>query len=240
MPDRRKHRGAHPEDQRLFGEQALPALRVAVGELSWLLSRGYASKAALKLVGDRHGLNRRQQLAVRRCTCSDGDRQCRRARCVEMGNLKGRELRLDGFNVLTSLEAALGGGVILHARDGCFRDMASMHGTYRTVEETRPALNMIGCFVEQSGVSHCTWYLDRPVANSGRLRGVMQQEAEAAGWSWEVELVPSPDRILRESGDLVATADSGILDRGVRWINLARAVVEAEVEGAWIVDLSGF
>ena len=65
------------------------------------------------------------------------------------------------------------------------------------------------------------------------------QEAEAAGWSWEVELVPSPDRILRESEDLVATADSGILDRGVRWINLARAVVEAEVEGAWIVDLSG-
>ena len=59
MPDTRQHRGAHPEDGRLFAPEMLPRLRAAVSELSWLLSRGYPARAALKLVGDRHRLKRR-------------------------------------------------------------------------------------------------------------------------------------------------------------------------------------
>ena len=38
--------------------------------------------------------------------------------------------------MLTTIEAALAGGVILAARDGAYRDMASMHGSYRKVAET--------------------------------------------------------------------------------------------------------
>ncbi len=56
MPDRRKHRGPHPEDRRLFAPEALPRLRAAAGDLSWLLSRGYAPESSLKLVGDRYAL----------------------------------------------------------------------------------------------------------------------------------------------------------------------------------------
>ncbi|MEE2935698.1 MAG: DUF5616 domain-containing protein [Planctomycetota bacterium] len=34
---------------------------------------------------------------------------------------------MDGYNVLVSVEAAFGGGVILQGQDACYRDMASMH-----------------------------------------------------------------------------------------------------------------
>lgn len=236
MPDRRRHRGAHPEDSNLFGPDSIAALQVATTELSWLLSRGYPGRAALKLVGDRHGLNRRQQIAVQRCACSDAQQEERNQRRIDREALAGAEVHVDGFNVLTTIEVALGGGVILHARDGCFRDMASMHGTYRKVEETVPALRLVGEFLERSRVRHCTWYLDRPVANSGRLRAAMLAEASR---SWDVEVVPNPDRVLEAVAGVVATADSGILDAAVRWVNLARAVVEERVEGAWIADLRG-
>ena len=239
MADRRKHRGAHPQDRSLFGPRALPELQVATADLSWLLTRGYSSRAALKLVGDRHGLNRRQQVAVQRCACSHGQKQDRAARRVEIDDLEGRHLHLDGFNLLVTLEAALGGGVVLHARDGCFRDMASVHGTYRVVEETVPALRLVGSFLERLGPGRCTWYLDRPVGNSGRLAAAIRQEAEASRCPWDVELVASPDRVLRHAHGVVVTADSCILDRAERWANLARALVETEVEGVWIADLSG-
>lgn len=65
-PDRRQHRGAHPEDARLFAPARLGALRTAVSELSWLAGRDYSMKSALKLVGDRHALDGRQRLAVAR------------------------------------------------------------------------------------------------------------------------------------------------------------------------------
>src|ERR671939_1175079 len=70
-PDRRQHRGAHPADQVMFTPERMPTLRTATAELSWLLSRAYAVRAALKLVGDRHGLTERQRLAVARAACSD-------------------------------------------------------------------------------------------------------------------------------------------------------------------------
>ena len=82
------------------------------------------------------------------------------------------------------------------------------------------------------------WYLDGPVSNSGRLKTLLRETAAAAGWLWEIELVPNPDTILSETDQFVATADSGILDRCRRWVNLARTAIEQFVPDATIVRLS--
>lgn len=154
-----------------------------------------------------------------------------------MGELSGRTLLIDGYNVLTTIEAALAGGIILHARDGCFRDMASMHGTWRKVEETLPAVELIGSFLAGSEVARVVWYLDSPVSNSGRLKTVLRQIAASRNWPWTVELVLDPDQILASADDVIATADSQILDSCKRWINLAREVVEKGVPTASVVEM---
>ena len=237
MPDTRTHRGPHPEDARLFAPEARPQLRDATADLCWLLSRGYVTPSALHLVGDRYRLNARQRTAVARSACSDTDRARRRAHRVEAGDLAAQPLWLDGYNVLTSVEAALAGGVLLAARDGTYRDMASMHGSYRKVAETRPAVDLIGRQIAALGVSECLWYLDRPVSNSGRLKKLIEEMAVAAGWSWRVELVADPDAILAEADEVIATADSAILDRCRAWFNLARETVARHVPEAIVVEL---
>jgi hypothetical protein len=238
LPDRRAHRGADPHDDRDFGAEAWPRLRAAVADLLWLRSRAYAEPSAVKLVGDRYALTERQRKAVRRCACGDDALARRQAHRAGGDDLRGRPLRLDGFNVLTTVEAALGGAVVLAGRDGCFRDLAGVHGTYRKVEETLPAVHLLGAFLAGLGLGPCLWYLDSPVSNSGRLRALILQAAVEQGWAWQVELVFNPDPILAESPDLVATADSAILDRCPRWVNLARAAIEAAVPDARVIDLS--
>src|SRR5690606_13861789 len=167
-------------------------LRAAVGDFSWLLARGYAEVSALKLVGDHFLLTQRQRTAVMRAACSDEALARRHAHQVGREARCGRPLLLDGYNVLPTVEAALAGGFVPMARDGCYRDMASMHGTFRAVEETRPALALVGEFLADCGATPCVWYLDSPVSNSGRLRGAMTALARERGWNWRVELVPSP------------------------------------------------
>ena len=139
LPDTRSHRGPHPEDALLFTAATAVVLRVATDDLCWLLSRGYASSGAIKLVGDRYQLAARQRVAVTRVSCSENDRAGRRTRQTGPETLAGRPLLVNGYNVLTTVEAALAGGVILAARDRTYRDVASMHGSFRRVEETRPA-----------------------------------------------------------------------------------------------------
>jgi len=131
------------------------------------------------------------------------------------------------------------GGVVLIARDSCFRDIASMHGTYRKVEETSAALELVGRSLASRDIASVTWLLDKPVSNSGRLASIIRELAGARGWKWEVEIVFNPDAVLSESPHVVATADSGILDRSVNWLSLARLVVCEHVPDAKIVDVSG-
>jgi hypothetical protein len=237
LPDRRAHRGPDPRDRHAFDPSTWPALREAVADLSWLLGRGYAEPSALKLVGDRLSLTERQRAAVRRCACTGAALLRRRQHRRSLDMLRGGSIHIDGFNVLTTIESALGGGVVLVGRDGCYRDLAGVHGTYRKVEETRPALLLLGKFLADRGLSRALWYLDSPVSNSGRLKGEILEAAREKRWRWEVELVFNPDPILIHSEQTVATADSAILDRCAAWVSLARAVVEAAVPGAFVVDL---
>ena len=92
MPDKRDHRGPDPRDGIAFGPLALPALRGAVGDLSWLLSRGYAPVSSLKLVGDRWSLTERQRKAVGRSACSDDARERRMASPGRNGRVAGKDL----------------------------------------------------------------------------------------------------------------------------------------------------
>ena len=233
MPDSRKHRGPGPEDGRDFGPSAVPPLRAAAGDLAWLLSRGYAEASSLKLVGDRHRLVERQRTAVLRSSCPDEALARRRERCLGADDLRGRSLRVDGFNLILTLESALGGGVVLGGRDGSYRDLAGVHGTYRRVAETQPALELAATWLRARGVAGCHWLLDAPVSNSGRLAALIR----AADPTWTAEVVPDPDRALARPGDPIATADAGILDRCGAWVALSRRIVDDAIPGAFVVDL---
>lgn len=236
MPDTRSHRGPHPDDLERFGPKAHEALRQATVDLCWLLNRGYATPSSLKLVGDRYRLCARQRIAVARCACSDAEAARRETHRVDLDRLQGQPLWIDGYNVLTTVEAALAGGVILAARDGTYRDMASMHGSYRKVAETVPALKLVGRLIAAAGALECRWFLDRSVSNSGRLKQIMETVAANENWSWTVVLVDDPDPLLAETPQIVATADSVILDACSVWVNLARETVTREVPDAWVVQ----
>ncbi|MFL6286682.1 MAG: DUF434 domain-containing protein [Pyrinomonadaceae bacterium] len=237
-PDRRRHRGAHPSDESLFARERLDALRTAVSELSWLLGRGYQMKSALKLVGDRHNLRERQRLAITRAACSDESRAVRLSREVNASETEGAELIVDGFNLVITLEAALGGGVLVLCRDGCVRDLSSVHGSYRTVEETERAVTLAGELISTMRPASVLWLFDSPVSNSGRLAERVRAVARERGWPWEVRAEFNPDRSIVNSERLAVTSDSNVLDGAARWLNLARLVIERHVPHPWLIDLS--
>jgi hypothetical protein len=213
-------------------------LHHAAADLCWLLSRDYVVPSALKLVGDRYQLAVRQRAAVARCACSDAYRAQREVRRVGAERLAGQALWLDGYNVLTTVEVALGGGVILRACDGTYRDIAGMHGTYRKVAETLPALELLGRMTATYRAATWIWYLDRPVSNSGRLQKVMAELAAERGWAWRVECVQNPDEVLATTAEIIVTADSVVLDRCQRWFNLTREVIGQHVPQANVIPVA--
>ena len=238
MPDTRSHRGQHPMDAKLFSADKIPAIRRAVIDYSLLLTKGYAEKSALKLVGDRFALTERQRLAVMRCSCSDEQLAGRKSRQLDISTVAGQTIAVDGYNLLITIEAAMSGGMIFVGRDGCFRDLASIHGTYRKVTETIPAITLIGDYLQKIGASSVLWLLDSPVSNSGRLKTLIRKIAEDKNWNWQIELVTNPDAVLIKTDSIVASSDSVILDACPKWLNLAAEIIRAKLPNANIIDLS--
>lgn len=247
MPDTRAHRGPHPADAELFSDAWLPALKAAIHEFSWLLTRSYAPLSSLKLVGDRHALRERQRDLVLRASCSDKQAAVRRAsrhvssaaaasapaqeieplRNPAAPVLPGSDWFIDGFNLLITLEAALGGGLIFKCRDSAVRDLASVHGTYRSVRETEKALLLAGEALLQWHPASVTWLFDSPVSNSARIAQKVRDLAESRAWPWEVRLSKNPDtELMALPAGVIVTTDSLILDH-VRqgWFPLSEHIV---------------
>ena len=222
----------------MFAERTRGVLAEAVADFSWLASRGYSALAALKLVGDRYQLAARQRDAVLRVSCSEAARQSRLARRVNAAALAGQDVAIDGFNGIISLEVALSGGLGLIGRDGARRDLASVHGTYRRVNETPLAIQLLVEQLMGCEPARVVWYLDRPVSNSGKLAALLREQITRAAASWAVELVDDVDRRVSQRGVLAVSADSGVLSAAERWFDLAGQVVRQKVPDAWTLDFS--
>ncbi len=227
-----RHRGPQPRDAEIFTPALAPALRAAVGDLSWLLGRDYSETAALALVGDRYQLVARARLAVSRMAGAEIAVAGRRGRRVELAGLRGRPLAIDGFNVLVTGESALAGALLLRGRDGALRDLGSVHGGYRTVDETDRVIAALVALLAAAGPSAVRWLLDRPVSNSGALAARLRAAAPA----WTVELVDAPDPALAAMDGVIATSDSWILDRCQAWIDLPAALIAAGDADVWLID----
>jgi hypothetical protein len=174
---------------------------------------------------------------VMRGVCSDQQLACRSERRVELPNLAGESIAIDGYNVLITIEAAMSGGFIFKGRDGCYRDLASVHGTYRKVTETIPAVQLIGKFLREIGAGEPLWLLDSPISNSGRLKTLIGELARKNGWNWEIELLLSPDAELKKTDLVVATSDSVVLDECKSWVNLATEITKERVPFVRVIDL---
>jgi hypothetical protein len=216
----------------------LRKLKAAAGDFAWLLGRHYAPQAALTLVGNRYQLHLRQRRALARVVSAPSVAQVRRQRQVPLTALAGETLYVDTLNQIITIEVALAGGVVLRGHDGAWRDMASVHGTYRTMQETATALEAIGVVLASTRVCAVTFLIDAAVSNSGRLASRIRALAAAHEWPWQAELVPDADPVLQEAAGIVATSDSVVLDRVSRWCDVAGAVIQQAVPRVWCLDLA--
>ena len=231
-----RNRGKNSNDDLIFSPKCRSILKEAADDACYLLSRGYAEASTIQLVGNRYQLNKRQRMAITRIIANDQQLEQRKKSEVPSAELKENQVLIDGFNLLILLESALSGAYIFKGRDGTYRDLSSVHGSYKRVKKTMSAIQMIGQKLIALDVKKVIWYLDQPVSNSGRLKTMLMKSAAENNYPWEVILDYNPDKVLSESKEIVITSDSWILDRVEQWYNLGANLVGA-IKGVHVVEV---
>ena len=226
-----KNRGKEGRDDYLFGKDFMKRkIKEAVSDMSFLLERGYGESSSCELVGNRYKLNKRQQQAIKGMSAAESAVKSRSEKELEKHILSDKEIIIDGFNQIILFESMLSNAYLFKGRDGAFRDLSSLHGTYKSVNQTEEALRLIGDFFNLNKVKKIIWVFDQPVSNSGRMKTKLLSIAEEHEYNWEVILENNPDKMIAKSKLVAVTSDAWILDRVENWFNLMREIIPANYE----------
>ena len=228
MPTR--NRGKEGKDDLLFGNKSnQEKICEAVLDLSFLLEKKYAIKSASQLVGNRYKLNTRQQNAVKGMSSSKTYLKIRRNKQVNAQDLKGKKIQIDGFNLLILMESLLSGAYVFKGLDGCYRDLSSVHGSYKSVTQTETVLKMIGEACVDLKLLNVLWVFDKPVSNSGRLKVLLYEMAEKFNFPWDVILHNNPDQYLVDNKSIVVSSDAWILNECTYWFNFVEYLLKEKL-----------
>ena len=194
-------------------------MRKASGHIRYLINEGYDKKQAAVFVGNHFMLSERQRLAIMRSVATVAQLESRRNRMVPVSGLTGKEVWIDGFNTIITLEVMLCDSLLFSCMDGTVRDLAALRGTYRLIPETEEAARMLFQILEEAGIREAAILLDEPVSNSGRLKCLLAEIGENYSFDLDIQIRKDVDRFLYDKENVISS-DSVILDRCRSWVNL--------------------
>ena len=227
MNDKVVRRGYVPSDSKEFSDESMKKLREAQKDIFMLVNRGYDLKKASTFVGNHYLLSERQRMVLTRAISSQEAIDIRKKKEFK-GTLEGKTVYIDGFNIIITLEVALSKSIVMKCMDGTVRDLAGLRGTYRLIDKTDMAINLIGDKLQQLKVDKVVFYLDSPLSNSGRMKMRILELLSSYSFEVEAEVVHNADVVL-EKLDNIITSDAIILDKCESWINLGDRIISDDI-----------
>ena len=113
------------EDERNFAPEAIHIMQTASRHVRYLINEGYDLKQASTFVGNHFLLSERQRLAIMRSLATNEQLAGRRDRQVQITDLDDKEVWIDGFNTIITLEVMFSEGILFECMDGTIRDLAA-------------------------------------------------------------------------------------------------------------------
>ena len=132
-------RGYVPEDEKNFSPAAIEKLKTASRHILFLINEGYDLNQATVFVGNHFLLSERQRLAIMRSIAADRVLMERKRKQQPLSELSDKEVWIDGFNTIITLEVLLSDSLLFDCMDGTIRDLAALRGTYPLTPETAEA-----------------------------------------------------------------------------------------------------
>jgi hypothetical protein len=213
----------HPPPSR---EERRSTVYRAASDFFLLQNRDYPRKSALEWVGNRYALAGLERDLLRRGVFAQKAALSRLGKRVEGAGWRERPLYIDGHNVQITIESHILGRILLRANDGALRDLAGQSASFRISETSLMAQDMIFRFLESFAPGEVFFLFDAPMSRSGELAAMYRERMRKAGIHGEARTAPVPERELGYAEGVIASSDQAVLDRSVRWLDLACSVIE--------------
>ncbi|MBF4475692.1 DUF434 domain-containing protein [Methanobacterium formicicum] len=196
-----------------------PILTEAKKDFQYLLERGFPRTGALEYVGNHYLLGEMERNYLNRTVFPRAKIESRKDKLILLADIEGKDVLLDGYNVLITVETMLQGvdELVVNCDDGVIRDVKAVFGKYKKNENTAPALNSIISLLKIFKPKNVLFFFDSPVSLSGELARATREILESQGVPGDAQTSENVDKTLIDLsyklGGVVATSDGIIMDK---------------------------
>jgi len=210
-------------------------LQEAAEDFRYLLNRGYPRKAALELVGNRYGLTSDERHLLHRGIFSDADSKSRRKSKIPIGKVRNRDLAIDGYNILITIETGLSDRPLILGDDGFIRDISGLSGNFKKTEKTEEAFQLILDIVKRVKPLKTLFLFDSPISMSGELAQEVRSLLKKESLLGDAKAVKVPEKILIGYPGVIATSDTAIIDQSKEVVDLAGDIIVQKIRSKSII-----
>ena len=190
----------------------LHRLARGVRDLRYLLNHGYPRDSAVNFVSNHYRLPLEKRHLLARCVFSRREVIEHRKKIVGAREVMGKNLGVDGYNVLIIVESILGKEQVVRCDDGFIRDLRALFGKYRMSPKTSRALTELFPPIVGAKPKWVDFLYDEQVSRSGELAALTREQLKRFGIQGDARTLAEVDRGIR-GFDVVASSDRGIIGR---------------------------
>lgn len=197
-----------------------------------ILRWGYPKFSTIRFVADHFQLSLEDQHILTRVIIPPDKIVSRINKKVACTGIKDRNLLLDGYNVLLSVDSLLKKELMWFCDDGYIRDTRYYFSKAKQAEDIEEALETILKFLSEASPKSVVFLLDAQISRSGELAGFIRHKMGEYGISGEAKTSKLADFELKAEGGnvekniILATSDGIIIDSALEVLDIPACLME--------------
>ena len=197
-----------------------------------ILRWGYPKFATIRFVADHSQLSVEERHILTRVIMPPDRVVSRINKKVACTGIKDKDLLLDGYNVLLSVDSLLKKEPMWFCDDGYIRDTRYYFSKAKQAEDIEEALDLVLKFLSETHPKSVIFLLDAQISRSGELAGFIRRKMKEHGISGEARTSKTADFELKAEGGnpekslIVATSDGIVIDSVLQVLDIPACLME--------------
>jgi len=197
-----------------------------------ILRWGYPKFATIRFVADHSQLSAEERHILTRVIMPPDKVVSRVRKKIACGGIRDRDLLLDGYNVLLSVDSLLKDETMWFCDDGYIRDTRYYFSKAKQAEDIEEALDAVLEFFSEARPKSVTFLLDSQISRSGELAGFIRRKLKEQGIPGDAHTSKTADFDLKTEGGkpeknvIVATSDGIVIDSVLQVLDIPACLME--------------
>ncbi len=184
----------------------------ALEEARYLLDRGYPKDSAVGFVSNHHRLAEKERFILMRVVVRSDLAWARRSKLLDLEDLRGQSISIDGYNVIITTESVIGGYPVYLCDDGLLRDSRGIFRGFKASPLTAIALNWILDLLASAGPARTEVLLDQQMSRSGELAEMVRRMMAERQLCGVARTARNVDHLLKTAKRIILTSDGNVID----------------------------